>query len=82
MKLVYESMQFLQGCIKSCQAKKHIQQVAFSTYHHALTQVCFTCNECRTSINEEEIKGSKKAIPLDNFKEHNPQEKRNGGEDE
>ena len=38
-----------------CQSKKHVQQVAFSTYHHALTQVCFTCNKVRTSMEEKDI---------------------------
>lgn len=67
MRVDYESMDYLQGCIRSCQAKGHIQQVAFSTFHHALTQVCFTCEACRTSISHAEITGSKKATPLDHF---------------
>ena len=41
--------------IKICQEENHIQQVAFSTYHHALTQVCFTCKKIRTSLNEEDL---------------------------
>ena len=45
--------------IRDCQRDKHIQQVAYSTYHDALTQVCFTCEKIRTSINQEEIKGEK-----------------------
>lgn len=42
--------------IKRCQRVNHIQQVAFSTYHHALTQVCFTCEIIRTSIKKGDIK--------------------------
>lgn len=41
--------------IQDCQEKTHVQQVAFSTYHHALTQVCFTCKKIRTSINKEDL---------------------------
>ena len=41
--------------IMKCQKKNHIQQVAFSTYHHALTQVCFTCEKVRTSIAGEDL---------------------------
>lgn len=36
--------------IKDCEGK-HIQQVSFSTYHKALTQVCFGCKKVRTMIN-------------------------------
>ena len=35
--------------IKSCEGR-HSQQVAFSTFHHALTQVCFGCRVIRSSI--------------------------------
>jgi hypothetical protein len=65
----YESENYLRGCIKSCQEKGHIQQVCFSTYHNAITQVCFTCEAVRTSISKEEVKGSRKAKPLNYFKE-------------
>ena len=41
--------------IKFCEGK-HIQQVAYSSYHDALTQICFTCKELRTSLKEEETK--------------------------
>ena len=40
--------------INCCQANGHIQQVAFSTYHNALTQICFTCNEIRTTMKKED----------------------------
>ena len=41
--------------IKICQDDEHVQQVAFSTYHNCLTQICFTCNQVRTSIEEKEV---------------------------
>ncbi len=37
--------------IKGCEGK-HIQQVAYSSYHDALTQVCFNCKKIRTSMKE------------------------------
>ena len=36
--------------IKICQEYGHVQQVAFSTYHACLTQVCFTCKKVRTEL--------------------------------
>lgn len=36
--------------IKLCQKKGHIQQVAYSTYHNCLTQICFTCRDISTNI--------------------------------
>jgi len=41
--------------IPYCQEKNHIQQVAFSTYHNCLTQVCFDCQKIRTSIIKDNI---------------------------
>ena len=35
--------------IKECEGK-HKQQVAYSSYHDALTQICFDCNKVRTNI--------------------------------
>lgn len=49
----------LEMWIRDCQREGHIQQVAFSIYHHALTQVCFTCNCVRTSISKEDLKEEK-----------------------
>ena len=37
--------------IKQCEGK-HIQQVAYSSYHDALTQICFGCGLVRTSLKE------------------------------
>ncbi len=40
--------------IKGCEGK-HIQQVVYSSYHDALTQVCFGCKKIRTSLKKEEV---------------------------
>lgn len=79
MRTDFEEESYLKGCIKSCQEKGHIQQVAFSTYHNALTQVCFTCEVVRTSISQQEVKGSKKAKPLNYFKDKTPSEVKTNG---
>ena len=77
MRLEFYDDNYIRGCIRTCQQKGHIQQVAFSTYHDGLTQICFTCGEVRTSINCEEIKGSKKAKPLNHFDKLNERRTRN-----
>ena len=41
--------------IKVCEGK-HIQQVVYSTYHDALTQVCFGCKKVRTTLSKEDLK--------------------------
>lgn len=43
--------------IKSCEGN-HIQQVAYSSYHDALTQVCFGCKKIRTSLTEKDTNNS------------------------
>lgn len=53
----YESQEELRKLIKMCQEDGHVQQVAYSTYHDALTQVCFTCKKVRTSMKEEDYEG-------------------------
>jgi len=45
----------VENTIQKCSEKGHVQQVAYSTYHSALTQVCFTCEYVRTGINPEEL---------------------------
>ena len=35
--------------IKECEGK-HTQQVAYSTFHDSLTQICFGCRVIRTNI--------------------------------
>ena len=41
--------------IAHCQNENHVQQVAFSTYHHALTQICFSCDCVRTSMKKGDL---------------------------
>lgn len=53
-----KSEDFIRKKIKECEGK-HIQQVVFSTYHNALTQICFGCKMIRTSIKEEDLKNEK-----------------------
>lgn len=55
--------------IAVCQKQNHLQQVAYSTYHGCLTQVCFTCAKVRTSLNDwkdaekhQECKQSEKEV--------------------
>jgi len=45
--------------IEGCEGK-HVQQVIYSTYHKALTQVCFGCNKIRTSLWRKELEWKKK----------------------
>ena len=40
--------------IQGCEGK-HMQQVVYSTYHKALTQICFGCKKVRTSLKEEGV---------------------------
>jgi len=56
MKKRHDNQQWVEAEIKACQKENHIQQVCFSTYHHALTQICFTCEIIRTSLKEEDLK--------------------------
>lgn len=51
MIFVLESMsdEEVRNNIRSCEGK-HMQQVAFSTFHDSITQVCYSCKKIRTSI--------------------------------
>ena len=40
----HETLEQVRKHIKLCEGK-HTQQVSYSTYHDALTQICFTCNK-------------------------------------
>jgi len=40
--------------IKKCEGK-HIQQISYSSYHDALTQICFGCRKIRTSLKKNEV---------------------------
>lgn len=54
-----EDEKILRHKIKLCQNKNHIQQVAYSTYHNCLTQICFNCKMIRTSINQDDVSSTK-----------------------
>ena len=54
MKIEVMSQEEVKKHIKECEGK-HIQQVAYSSYHDALTQICFGCNKVRTSLNVPRI---------------------------
>lgn len=44
-----ESQEQVREQIRECESK-HMQQVAYSTFHDALTQVCYGCKVIRTSL--------------------------------
>jgi len=48
-KKVVETLQEVLDQIDKCEGK-HIQQIAFSSYHKALTQVCFDCDVVTTNL--------------------------------
>ena len=43
------SEQSIKRHIKGCEGK-HIQQVVYSSYHNALTQICFGCRKVRNKL--------------------------------
>ena len=45
----YKSQATVKKHIKQCEGK-HIQQIAYSSYHDALTQICFNCGKVRTNL--------------------------------
>jgi len=44
-----ETQEAVRKYIRGCEGK-HPQQVAYSTFHDALTQICFGCKKIRTSM--------------------------------
>jgi len=54
-KIVFcDNQEAVKNWIKDCEGN-HIQQIAYSSYHDALTQVCFNCKKVRTSLKENEL---------------------------
>ena len=55
----YETMEEVRKHIQDCESK-HMQQVCYSTFHDALTQICYGCQKIRTNIYQppttEEVK--------------------------
>lgn len=45
-----KSMEEVRKHIRSCEGH-HKQQIAYSSYHDALTQICFDCDCVRTNLN-------------------------------
>lgn len=46
---LHEDQETIREAIRGCQRIGHVQQVAYNTYHDALTQVCWTERVVRTS---------------------------------
>ena len=53
--MICANQEEVKNYIKICEGK-HVQQVAYSSYHDALTQVCFGCKRIRTSLKKEDLK--------------------------
>ena len=56
MELIYEYLENQEDVrkhIQECEGK-HTQQAIFSTFHDALTQVCFGCLKVRSTIKRGE----------------------------
>jgi len=47
-----ETMEEVRKHIQQCEGK-HSQQVAYSTFHDALTQICFGCKMIRSMIKRQ-----------------------------
>ena len=47
--------EFVKTMIARCEGK-HVQQVVYSTYHKAFTQICFGCDYIRTTLKNEDLK--------------------------
>ena len=45
----YETQEEVREHIKQCEGK-HTQQVVYSTFHDALTQICYGCKKVRSNI--------------------------------
>ncbi len=49
----YETQEKVREQIQNCEGK-HMQQVAYSTFHDALTQICYGCKTIRSNILEQQ----------------------------
>lgn len=52
----FDSLEVVRRFVTDCQKDNHVQQVAFTTYHDALTQICFDCQKIRTNMEVEDSK--------------------------
>jgi len=46
-----ETQEEVRAHIRDCEGK-HSQQIAYSSFHDALTQVCYGCMRVRSNINK------------------------------
>ena len=42
----------VRNCVKKCEGR-HTQQAIYSTFHDALTQICFGCKKIRSTIHRD-----------------------------
>ena len=54
LKVIHIRKGAVESHIEGCEGR-HIQQVIYSTYHKALTQICFGCKSVRTSLSEKDL---------------------------
>ena len=47
----FDEMEDVRKHIQECEGK-HCQQVAYSTFHDCLTQICFGCQKIRSNLHE------------------------------
>jgi len=48
----YKTMTEIRQHVKNCEGI-HVQQVAYSSYHDTLTQICFDCGLVRSNLKVE-----------------------------
>lgn len=46
----FKSQEEVRERIQECESR-HMQQCAYSTFHDALTQICYVCKKVRSNIN-------------------------------
>ena len=54
-----EKMEDVRNHIQECEGK-HMQQVAYSTFHDSLTQICYGCRVVRSNIITNPLLNSEK----------------------
>ena len=54
MKIEHMTKANVEFYIQQCEGI-HIQQVVYSTFHNAFTQICFGCKKVRTSLKKEDL---------------------------
>lgn len=59
--LIFTNSDWVKKCIKECEGN-HVQQIAYSSYHDAFTQICFGCKKIRTSMRKEDAEDKENGI--------------------